>query len=62
MLPEQLATITKSAFNVIDMLLMNLQEKLPETVLKKDLVSNFVECALKDYSLTTQEKILSLWK
>lgn len=57
-MPVRLEGVTRSTLMVIDMLLMNLRENLPETALKRDYISNFVKNSLHGYPLTKQEKQL----
>ncbi len=56
--PTELEAVTKSAFIVIDMLLMNLRENPSETVLEKHSILDCVKNALDAYALTKREKAL----
>ncbi|WP_232224395.1 sensor histidine kinase [Candidatus Paracaedibacter symbiosus] len=56
--PTELEAVTKSAFIVIDMLLMNLRENPSEAVLEKHSILDCVKNALEAYALTKREKAL----
>lgn len=57
-IPHDLQEVARSAFIVIDMLLMNLQEAPMDGTLEKCSISKCIKMALREYSLTPKEKNL----
>jgi signal transduction histidine kinase len=57
-IPDEIKGTARSAFTVIDMLLMNLKEDVPEAVLEKCSIMHCVQTALHDYSLREEDKNL----
>ncbi|WP_232223213.1 sensor histidine kinase [Candidatus Odyssella acanthamoebae] len=57
-LPDEIKGTARSAFTVIDMLLMNLKENVPETVPEKCSILHCVQTSLHDYSLREEDKNL----
>lgn len=56
--PDELKVVSKSAFTVIDMLLMNLKDDVPETLSEKCSILKCAEIALHEYSLRESDKNL----
>lgn len=54
--PGELSDITKSSLTVIDMLLMNLQEKIPDSRIEHIKISECITIALHDYALTKEKR------
>jgi len=56
--PDELKVISRSAFTVVDMLLTNLKEDVPESTSEKCSISQCVETSLSEYSLRDSDKKL----
>ncbi|AIK95706.1 sensor histidine kinase [Candidatus Odyssella acanthamoebae] len=57
-IPDEIKATARSAFTVIDMLLMNLKEDALEAVPEKCSILHSVQTALRDYSLRDEDKEL----
>ncbi|WP_075261616.1 sensor histidine kinase [Candidatus Odyssella acanthamoebae] len=60
LIPTELERVSRSAFTVIDTLLLNLQDAPSKIVLEKCSILDCVETSLQAYSLTDEEKDLIL--
>jgi signal transduction histidine kinase len=56
--PDELKVIARSAFTVVDMLLTNLKEDVPENTSEKCSILHCVETSLSEYSLRDSDKKL----
>lgn len=57
-IPDEIKGTARSAFTVIDMLLMNLKEDVSEAAFEKCSIQHCVQTALHDYSLRDEDKEL----
>lgn len=57
-IPDRLTRVSRNAFTVVDMLLMNLQEDVPQKLMEKCSILKCVEASLHDYPLSEADKNL----